>query len=190
MAEISKVDIINKALAHLGERPITSLSEGTTASDTADAIFDLLVRECLAEYPWKFARTRATLAPTGVTPPFEWDHEFLLPTDFIQIVKTYPEFPQTFAHHIEDGKLYTNLSNPQIKYVRYIAEPARYSSGFIAALALLIAFHIAPRVADNERKTQQLYELYLARLQTMRSLDGQQGTPDAVQHDEWLEARN
>ena len=186
---VSKVSIINKALAHLGERPITSLSEGTVASTIADAIFENSVREVLFEHPWRFAHKRAVLAATGTTPAFEWTHEFELPNDFIRMVKTYPEYPDTFPHAIEGDKMYTNTSAPQVEYIAYIEEAGLYTPGFVTVLALHLAYHMAPRVKDSARDTQALFELYENRLNRMRSLDSQQGTPDEPKQDEWLGAR-
>ena len=185
----TRTSIINKALAHLGERPITSLTEGTAASDIADAVFDELAREAMYEHPWTFIRRRAVLAPTGTTPPFEWSHEFELPERFLRFIKTYPEFPNTYPYAVEGGYMYTNTDAPQMEYIVEETDISKYPPGFVACLALLIAVHIAPRVKDSERSTNELYAMYKDRLVTMRSLDSQQGTPDPVQQDEWLDER-
>ena len=52
---MTKEEIINLALTRIGESPVTSLDEGSTAARTAELLYDTSRRAILRDFDWSFA---------------------------------------------------------------------------------------------------------------------------------------
>ncbi len=69
----SKVDIINRALTKLNAKRITSINDGTKNSSDAAAVYDGILEEVLASFPWNFASRRVILARLAAAPEYQYD---------------------------------------------------------------------------------------------------------------------
>lgn len=63
----TQLEIINFALSHIGEPPITELTAGSTkAADAVNATYQLVLESLLRKYRWNFARESKVLTPSYV----------------------------------------------------------------------------------------------------------------------------
>jgi hypothetical protein len=94
--------IVNFALVGLGAPPITDIDEGSAHSITAKTVWDMARDFVMADFPWLFAKKRATLAKNSTAPLFEYSYRYDLPSDYMKMLKVFPaygldEFLQTIG---------------------------------------------------------------------------------------------
>lgn len=85
MANVTPYALSSRALVNVGGRPITSFEDGTAESIAAGREYELAVEECLAAFPWKFARQLATLDKMAEAPEGRWDTFYELPGECIYL---------------------------------------------------------------------------------------------------------
>ncbi len=80
------LDIANMALSLLKIPSVTSITVPTNEVETACYLwYDNSRKQILRKHPWNFAKKRATLYAITTDPAFEFDHKFLLPSDFVRL---------------------------------------------------------------------------------------------------------
>ena len=77
----SKVDMVNRALTKLNAKRLTSINDGTKNSADANAVYDGILDEVLASFPWNFATRRVSLARLAAAPAYKYDFQFRLPSE-------------------------------------------------------------------------------------------------------------
>ena len=84
----SQTGICNVALGRIGARgQITSINENSPNAVKCLAIWDTIFQEVLSERDWKFAKTRAQLQLSPVTPLYTWKFAWALPADLLRFVR-------------------------------------------------------------------------------------------------------
>lgn len=78
------VEISNRALGLLGQKPIDSFEDGTDKSQTCGTVWPVVRLEVLSHYPWRFMMAKRQLARLTAAPTNEWQHAFQLPSDRFQ----------------------------------------------------------------------------------------------------------
>jgi len=84
----SQTGIANLALGRLGARgQITSINENSPNAVKVLAVWDYIFQEVLSERDWKFAKTRAQLQLSPVTPLYTYAYAWALPSDLLRFVR-------------------------------------------------------------------------------------------------------
>jgi hypothetical protein len=182
----SIVGICNSALIKAGAEPILSLTENSKAARLCNEQYEKLRDEVLRAHPWNFAIHRVCLARLSVSPSFEFAYQYQLPSDCLRVLR------MAFAgstFKIEGRSLLTDEPTAKILYIRRELDPQRFDSQFREALAYRIAADLAFPLAASTTLSQALWRLYEQQLATARSMDGQEGTPDNLQADAWINSR-
>lgn len=109
----SKLEVINRALRFLGERPITNPdAPDTPAGKHIVATFTPSRREVIRRYPWNFAEIWVEVDIT-TAPAFGYENAYVLPADFLRLLFVGdPEY---------DDKNYRLLTQGAPDYRRVIA---------------------------------------------------------------------
>ena len=182
----SKVSISNLALTILGADRITSLEDNAENAKRLTAIFDDALKDVLRAHPWNFALARATLAQLATTPLFEYDYEFQLPGDCLRVLSVNDGTNIITDFKVEGRKLLCDDTTIKIKYIANITDPNQYTSQFIYVLASRLAAEIAYAVTNNKATAEQMFELYLSRLQTAKETDAQESSSvEVLDEDLW-----
>jgi len=186
----SDVGIANAALRKLGQGPITAFSENSKAARLANERYAEVRDELLYRHPWNFAMKRESLAASSTAPVWGFTSAYPLPADYIRMHEVNGEDENTAKWKVEDGAIVTDLPAPlQVRYVYQVTDANRMSIGFREALASQLASDWAEDITgDDNVVTDKAGKARLAVAQA-RSNDGQEGTPDAIESDEWLVAR-
>ena len=93
----SATSIANLALGRIGARGnITSLNENSPDAKKVLNVWDAIFQEVLSERDWKFAKTRVQLQLSTVTPVYNWQYAWVMPTDFLRFVR--PRRRQPFGN--------------------------------------------------------------------------------------------
>ena len=186
----SDVGIANAALRKLGQAPITAFNENSKAARLADERFAELRDELLFRHPWNFARKRASLAASATAPVWGFTNAFPLPNDYIRMYEANGEDEDTGKWKIEDGAIVTDLSAPlEVLYVYQVTDANRMSAGFREAFASILAADWAEDLTGDDAvvlKKEQQARIAVAQA---RSNDGQEGIPDRLESDDWINAR-
>ena len=95
----SQVSITNVALGRIGARgQITSINDASPNAVKALAVWDFVFQEVLAERDWKFAKTRAQLQLSPVTPLYTYRYAWALPTDLLRFVRPVKRPDRRYAY--------------------------------------------------------------------------------------------
>lgn len=167
MSAITRTDVANKALAHVGEDPIMDIDDPILESARViRSVWNMSRRQLLEEARWKSHKTRETnLAQLATAPTHGWDYQYELPVDFIKIVEFNRldvwEVDQQDFFDIENGsKLVTNEETVSIVYIRDDEDISIMSPYMQEALAVLVGSNIASPIRQDEQKQITLLDLY------------------------------
>jgi hypothetical protein len=86
----SQVSISNLALGRIGARgQLVSINDNSPNAIKVLAVWDSIFQEVLSERDWKFAKTRAQLQLSPVTPLYHYKFAWALPQDFLRFVRPH-----------------------------------------------------------------------------------------------------
>tara|TARA_R110000851_G_scaffold235523_4_gene388096 strand:+ start:7435 stop:8019 length:585 start_codon:yes stop_codon:yes gene_type:complete len=183
----SEVSICNLGLTKIGEEQILSLTEDSKAGRLCNLHYPHLRDTVLRSHLWNFAIKRVALAVNTTAPVYDFDNAFALPSDLIRILDT--NLLNESEWKIENNNLIADDSAVSIRYVARITDTNEFDILFVEALACRIAAELAQPLADNLTLVDAMFQLYEKKLRDARSADSQEGTPDNITADAWLDAR-
>lgn len=182
----SQVGICNLALTILGADRITSLSDNNENARRLNAIYDEAVEDVLRAHPWNFAIARQALARLATTPAFEYDYEYQLPGDCLRVLITSDGSNLITDFKIEGRKLLTDETTVYIKYITKVTDPNQFTSQFIYVFSSRLAAELAYAITNNKSTAEQMFQLYLERLNIAKQTDAQESdTSHTVDEDLW-----
>lgn len=162
---VSKTDIANKTLGHLGQDPIIDLdSDQSVRGSAIREIYDQTVDEVLRDFDWKFATFRKDLSADASYTAADFTYRYTLPTlpkllRFLNIVND-----SKAAYSLEQKYIYTNLSTVRIRYIGKVTDPTQYDPTFVETLALKLAGVRGYKITMN----QGLADGYLAKYEKLK----------------------
>jgi hypothetical protein len=187
MAVSSKVQICNLALLRLGTNPITSLTEGNTAANACNFVYDHCRESLLRRHLWNFASERVALAAADDAPAFKYTNKFPLPSDFLRVKEIYE---QSTEYCIEGPYLLTNDPAPlQLAYIKDIVDVTKFDSLFVEALVLMIIIKIGPRIQGDGFNPAVYAEELNRVLMDAKRVDSQDASPKQFTISTFLNSR-
>ena len=183
----SEVQICNLALAKVGDEQITSLTENSKAARLCNLVYEPMRDATLRAHPWNFAIKRIELAANTLTPAYEYNTQFTLPSDFLRLIGT--NMLDTAKFTVEGNQLLCNVSALKIKYIYAVTDPNVFDWLFNEALSARIAAELSIAMTDNRSLTVDLFNLFSTKLSDARTADATEGTPDDITADTWLNSR-
>ena len=186
------VDIVNSALVKVGAPLIVSLSDSSANAIICNEQYAKSRKKLLSSHPWNFATRRVALALTANTPVYEYDSEFLLPSDVLRVLETDlpEEEPWEVEFNVDNNKvLLCNSSAVNIKYIKDITDPTKFPPYFEEALAWLHASDIAYRITQSLTLAQSLYKAYKLEVAEARSMDAQEAGRQFYETNPWIDVR-
>jgi len=183
----SDIDIVNGALARLGEQAILSLADpsppGRLASRTYNDIRDALLRE----FPWNFATKRASLAADTAAPLWGFARSFTLPSDNLRLIDVNNTSDQEWNN--EGGKIVTDMTAPlEIRYIALVPVDSMDST-FREALSARLAMEWAEPLAQTSTVVSQMSSFYVNKLQVARAADGQEDRLRVIDSPSFVDSR-
>lgn len=79
------IEVIQAALHRVGEASISSLTDGSAASQIANANYEGIVGDLLERHAWSWATRTADLTLIGESDNAAWGYEYALPDDYINL---------------------------------------------------------------------------------------------------------
>ncbi len=179
------ISIANQALTYLGHNTINSLDQGVEGARKSKLILPSSVDATLRAYNWNCATARAALARSGDDPLFGFDYKFVLPNDCLRVLQMQ-YLDQTYK--IEGRFLLTDESTAMILYIKRILI-GEMDVLLQEAVAARLAMDLAFPLTNSGSLMEAMAKLYVAKVTEAQQIDAQEGTPDDVEVETWLEAR-
>lgn len=163
-----QLEILNNALTHLGERRVSSASEGKAVRDLS-ASFDIVRKETLRQYPFPFARSRVQLTAGVITAVYdtEFDYVFAKPSDWLKTVELSHngDFENgRMSKYLDEGQnIYCDYDTAYMWYVKDHSTYSEWDAIFDNLMALELAQHCAFQITDSKSLSEiKMRELGLA----------------------------
>jgi hypothetical protein len=183
----SEVEICNNALNMLGATPILALTDDTSQARICNGRYAYNRNALLRSYPWNFAISRAELAQSTTTPVWEYDYQYALPTNpaCLKVI----DMEEDYKYKIEGQYILTNSSTCTITYISLVTDPNIMDVLFREALSAQIAADICYSITGSTTQQQQMWALAEKKLRAAKSADAQEGSPESLIDDTFLNAR-
>lgn len=153
MSSPSETSICNMALARLGAKRITSLTDASNEANHCALQYEPVRDALLRSHSWAFALSRASLSEDTAAPAFEFDNAFLLPSDCLRVVSLYYT---DATYRIEGKRLLTNDDEAQIVYIRRVTDPTEFDPLFVKVLACALAIELVMPLSQDKTLRDRL----------------------------------
>lgn len=154
-----RVEIINIALARLGESPIQSLEEGSAPANAAKLLYASERRATLREYPWSFALKQAALARSSQSAA-DFRYVYALPADCLRAVRVRGSGGNAPCFSVRGDKLYSDESSVTLEYVADMDDGDLFDSKFTEAFSYRLASALAMPVKSSPELMGSFMNLY------------------------------
>lgn len=164
----SVVEIVNLALARLGESPIQSLDEGTVPSNMAKLFYDPARKAVLRDFVWNFSLSVTALARLELTPG-DFRYGYAMPHDCLRVVRlrggTGTDFDEGGPRFtVRGGVLFTDADRARLEYVRDVTDPTEFDDKFVEALAYRLASDLAMPVKGSAELMANYMNVYSVKI--------------------------
>lgn len=189
---LSDVEVCNSALAKVGAAQINSLEDGSRVARLCKEQYSKIRKKVLSSHPWNFATARVALSATVNVPAFEFDKEFLLPSNVLRVLETdlCEGDPWKVEFNVDNDKvLMCNSSAVNIKYIKDITDPTKFPPYFEEALAWALAADLCYAITQSFSVSQQVYAASKNEMREARSMDAQESGRDLMEANAWIDVR-
>jgi hypothetical protein len=172
----------------LGAQAILALTDDNERARLCNGRLVYTRDSLLRSYPWNFAMKRATLARSTTTPTWEYDYQYVLPTDplCLKVMEMEEEYP----YKIEGRYLLTDSTTCNILYIAQVTDPNEMDVLFREAWAAKIASDICYALTGNSSQQDLMIKMAEQKLRQAKSIDAQEGTPETLTDDTFIDSRN
>lgn len=194
----SQLLLYNDALGgHLGERILANLSENREPRRFLDAVYSMVLDECIEGGYWKHARRTVQLtASNSLTPQFGYEWVFDVPSDCLQVylVSLTPDGkPPLNDYVLENGFIRTHS---EVIYLTYISNDASYglsltkwAPSFNRWVAAELAARICYRITQSKDLTDTIEKRAAKLKRRALSLDAREGPAPERPTGSWVQSR-
>lgn len=149
-------------------------------------LYAYLRDEVMGETSWRFATKRASLAPNGTTPPYEFSFTFDLPNDCLR-----PLVPEddSITWVVEGTQILSNEPSINLKYIYRNTDESTWDARFCEVLAWRLAMELALGLTSSIPMKQEAEKSYKDALAQARSMNAVIGSPPVLEADTWSRAR-
>lgn len=198
MPGTNQLQLYNKALRHLGERKLASLSEAREPRRVLDDEYDDALNYCLGQGYWNFAMRSIQLdASTSVTPTFGYQYAFAKPSDWLRTfaVSTDPTFNPPLLQYNDEVQYWYADSTPL--YFQFISNSPSYGldltqwpDTFIEYVAAYLARKVCPTVTTSDAKLELMFKIEKGLRIDARAKDAMNEPPKYPPRGTWVRSRN
>jgi hypothetical protein len=187
----SAVEICNLALGWLGAKLIAALDQENPASaeeELCAANYGAALKAVLEAKAWTFATARVELEPGEESGIAEYPRRFAIPGTVVRVLAVDDGTGAFDVNWVREGdRLLTDdvLDKAYVKAVLFVEDAAKFTPGFVRALAYRLAADLAMPLTENRARAEAMEALYERALAKGGALDGAQGSP-AEKKTSWL----
>lgn len=183
---ISRVAMCNMALGLIGAEMIASITAPTTEAERKCALYiDQAIDETLRLYPWNCAVKRAALAELADAPAWGYGHAYALPADYIRgLWADYTDID----FKVLAGELHTDEATFNLEYISRIG-PDLMDATLLSACIAKLAEYLAFAITNSGSMAEAMQKRFEMALTKACIADSQEGTPEPVEAESYLNAR-
>lgn len=183
----TSTEIINVALAEIGEEPVESENDTSSVAVLANLYLPACRREVLETTKWNFATKRASLQPLSTAPLFGYSYQFQKPADYLQ---GFPINSEGVRYVVEQDKILADESPLQFKYIADISDYSIWSNLAARALSLNLAVTLVAQIEKSDISKEGLVQKYEMALMRARRLDSSERPhANVIAYSKYLKAR-
>lgn len=150
---MTKLQIFNVALGHIGSHRVSSVDEASNEAEHCRTAFDKTRRSLLRAHDWNFATTEVTLSAVADAEMFDFDNAYQLPSDYIKAVK-FGGYEAGTKHNmwkIAGDKVHSNISaeNAELEYIYDETDCTKWDDLFVDAFSYYLAAAIVPALSSS-----------------------------------------
>jgi|DEB0MinimDraft_6_1074348.scaffolds.fasta_scaffold00861_13 hypothetical protein len=190
MSAISKTSIANVAALALGNEPLQDIGEDSDFAILANNRFDYCLGAVARMHEWTCLTKRVILSPLTDSPEFDWDYQFVLPSDLIKILSVKDEQLNLLKYEPQGSKI---LSDYNVIYLKYIHTPTALGIVdhlFAEALGYYIAKDLAFKVTRDDKIVQMIESKFQRAMQQAKKEDFNENDKQMVKPDRLMSARH
>jgi hypothetical protein len=156
MSTLSETSICCMALSKIGSARITDIdNDNSVQAIQCQTHYDQTRDALLRSFEWSFAVKQAELSEDSSTPTFGYDHQFLLPADFIRVTLNWDDGAE-YNYDIQGLLLLTDESEINLEYVAQITDTTTFDALFVEVLILQLALKfLHPLAGTNAPNLKQ-----------------------------------
>lgn len=180
---VSQVQIINRALAHLGMNPITNIQSDTPSAIVANQFWEQCRDDVFSEHRWPFANVQVNLAL--VTDEISgWEFVYGYPAKCARLFNVFnegtisekdiQEFEVVYISSSNKRVVCTNLDEAIGEYTYKVSDTSIWDSKFITAFSYRLASEMAHSLIGDVDKGLKLMQIYNAFISDAKRLSYQE----------------
>lgn len=182
----SVIQICNRSLVQIHAGTITSLNDDSEEARFCSILYPQVRDEVLRAHPWNFALDEEELTQDTTAPLTEFRYRYRLPDRCIRVLK----INSTARYKIKGRYLHTNESGVIIEFISRVTDTTTFDALFVAALATRLAAVLAYPISGSSDRATALNEEYASLLREAKRRDGQEGIPDDLEANKFVDSRN
>lgn len=189
----SEVAICNAALAKVSNNRVTSLTEGSTAGDLCNEMYERVRDRLLRRHIWNFNKKRVKLARLSEAPGFGWSYAYQLPSDWVRNIALYADAgaqSPTHGYETEGRRILSDHADLWLIYGARITDPNEFDDMFREALAYALAVELAVPLAKSATLRDRMAEAFERHVLEAQTIDGQDDPPQFPPEPGWSDVRN
>lgn len=188
---VSEVDICNNALLKVRAKTITALDQlDSNEALSCNIMYPQMRDDVLAAHPWNFAIKQINLNPDAAAPLFEFTTKFRLPEDCLRVVKVATSTGVRLDYKVKGRFLHSNTQAIFIEYISREKDTTKFSPQYVDTLATRIGSEIGFALTGSDTRASTLAKQYIQKLKEAKRRDGQEGTPDRVTANTFVNSRD
>ena len=185
---ISEVSICNTALAKVGAKTITLLTDNSKEARLCNDLYPKARDFMLSYYHPSFARKRVQLTVDGTAPAWGFTFRYALPADYLALLFTEDE--DIYPRQIENGYILINKDDDlNIIYIYRVTATTLFTAEFDEALAFYLASQLAEPLTQNTKKAMKLADEAETWGMRAKFIDSRASSPVEQNPNEWLNSR-
>lgn len=174
------------ALSRIGCKRINDIATDSSPEAIQCKLFYEQERDALLRsHWWKFAVARAALSEDSTAPAFEYEHQYILPSDCLRVISVYGDGS---SYIIEGERLLTNETSCSIEYVRRVEDATKFDPMFVNVLSLAMSLRLAMPLTQDKTSYQLIAGELRDSLARCRIVNDQEMNNERV-YPTWLESR-
>lgn len=154
------IALCNQALLQMGGKRITDFDDSSVEARDCNTFYPFVRDQVLEAFPWRFAKKRATLKMSSITPAFGYSYAFNLPADCLRPLSIDYDAGDEPNWEREGTVILTDEEEVNLHYIARV-DSSRFSPSFIRAASLLLASRLAMSVGKDKKLAAELEDKYI-----------------------------
>lgn len=164
MTTLTRTNVVNIALAHLGDHRIEAWEDDSPSASDARDQWELARLMALSAYEWAFASRVTKLGQNATAPVASWEYRYDQPVKFIRVnrMSDSDSFDSSYpfrAWDYREGFFETNATELYCDHVYDHETVGAWPPWFVEYMGVELAFRINPKITTSQSHGQTLDQM-------------------------------